>query len=219
VLASWQYGLGRAVAWTSDEGTQWATRWSARRLPGFWVDLVRWSLRGYNPGTRVPALQVADGQLHISATRYTAGGAFDDTAAPRVRVVGPDGSAQVVALSLAGPGSYAAALPLAGPGLYTATLGHDDRSPVAPADVAALAVPYDAEYTGDGVDTAFLTHLAAASGGQSLVRPADAFEHSGLPPTVSWLPLWPLLLALALLLFPVEVGVRLLVPPDPVFRR
>jgi hypothetical protein len=52
-----------------------------------------------------------------------------------------------------------------------------------------------------------------------LTRPADAFAHAGLPATVTWLPLWPLLLALALLLFPVEVGIRLLLPPEPMYRQ
>ena len=40
LLASWQYGLGRAVAWMSDTGTStpvggWAGQWSATRLPTF----------------------------------------------------------------------------------------------------------------------------------------------------------------------------------------
>ena len=221
VLSSWQYGLGRAVAWTSDTGGPegWATAWSPSKQPAFWTDLVRWVMRGYTPGTNVPALAVQNGALHVSAALYTAGGAFDDTAAPRVRVAAPDGTAQVVPLDLEGPGSYAATLPLAGPGIYTASYVHNDRGAARPADIAALAVPYPAEYASDGVDTALLTHVAQDTGGRALTRPADAFSHAGVRPTVAWLPLWPLLLALALLLFPLDVGVRLLLPPDPLYRQ
>src|SRR5258708_1073691 len=38
LLASWQYGLGRVVAWTADAGRgtgEWAGAWGAARLPAF----------------------------------------------------------------------------------------------------------------------------------------------------------------------------------------
>jgi Mg-chelatase subunit ChlD len=219
ILSSWQYGLGRTVAWTSDAGTKWARRWSPNRLPEFWVDLVRWSMRGYNPGSRVPTLQVHDGGLQIAAALLGAGGTFDDTASPRVRLVRPNGTAQLVPLVLSGPGLYTASVPRSGPGIYTARFVRNDVGTPAPADVTALAVPYPAEYADEGVNTAFLTHLAATTGGRVLTRPADTFAHAGLPSTVTWLPLWPLLLALALLLFPIEVGLRLLLPPEPMYRQ
>jgi secreted protein with Ig-like and vWFA domain len=219
ILSSWQYGLGRAVAWTSDAGTKWARRWSPNRLPEFWVDLVRWSMRGYNPGSRVPTLQVQDGGLQIATSRLGPGGTFDDTASPRVRLVRPDGTAQLVPLVLSGPGLYTASVPQSGPGIYTASFVRNDVGTPAPADVMALAVPYPAEYADEGVNTAFLTHLAATTGGRVVTRPADAFAHAGLPFTVTWLPLWPLLLALALLLFPIDVGLRLLLPPEPMYRQ
>jgi hypothetical protein len=219
ILSSWQYGLGRAVAWTSDAGTAWAQHWSPSRLPAFWVNLVRWSMRGYNPGSGVPTLRVHDGGLQIATSLLGPGGTFDDTASPRVRLVGPDGSAHVVPLVLSGPGLYTASVPLSGPGIYAANFVRNDVSTPRSADVVALAVPYPAEYADEGVNTPFLTHLAATTGGRVLTHPADAFAHAGLPATVTWLPLWPLLLALALLLFPVEVGVRLLLPPEPMYRR
>ncbi|HKO23927.1 MAG TPA: VWA domain-containing protein, partial [Chloroflexota bacterium] len=219
ILSSWQYGLGRAVAWTSDAGTKWAQHWSPTHLPEFWVNLVRWSMRGYNPGSRVPTLQVHDGGLQIAASLLGAGGTFDDTASPRVRLVRPDGTAQLVPLVLSGPGLYTASVPQSGPGIYTANFVRNDVGTPAPADVTALAVPYPAEYADEGTNTAFLTHLAATTGGRVLTRPAAAFAHAGLPSAVTWLPLWPLLLVLALLLFPIEVGLRLLLPPEPMYRR
>jgi len=221
VLSSWQYGLGRVVTWASDSGANedWAGAWSATRLPLFWTDAVRWTMRGYTPSTTVPNVQVRDGALQISLAPRAANGGFDDTESPRVRVVGPDGVARVVALPLTAPGLYASSAPLSGPGVYAASLVRNDRGPGAPADLAALAVPYPAEYADDGVDTALLTHLTSATGGHVLARPADAFAHDGLPAADAWNPLWPLLLALALLLFPLDIAARLLVPPDPRYRR
>ncbi len=218
VLSSWQFGLGRVVAWTSDASPSatsgWSGNWSPSRLPGFWTDLAHWSLRGVD-STGVPQLSVGGGQIVISTRMYARDGGFDDTASPRVRLTAPDGSARVAELALTAPGYYQASVPLAGQGVYAASFVRDDRGTPAPDKVAALVVPYPAEYADDGVDQSLLTQLSASTGGAVLSRPADAFAHDGLPFTTLWLPLWPYVLALALLLFPVEIGVRLLLPADP----
>jgi hypothetical protein len=217
VLSSWQYGLGRSVAWVSDAAT-WAASWAPQHQPGFWLDLVRWTMRGYDPGAAAPTLQVQNGVLQVSTQVRHADGSWNDDASPRVRVQEPDGSAQVIPLALSGPGSYTAQLPLAGAGVYTAAFVRNDQSPASPAAVAALAVPYAGEYAHDGVNSALLTNRADVTGGQALARPAEAFSHDGIPPTPSWVALWPWLLALALLLFPLDVGVRLLLPREPIYR-
>ena len=219
VLSSWQYGLGRAVAWTSDAGTQWATAWSPARQQQFWVDAAHWAMRGPAPGAQTPQLSLQNGVLQVSQSSHTSDGLFDDSVSPRVRVVMPDGTARVVALPLTAPGSYTAALPATQPGVYTASPVNGDHQPAASGDIAAVVAPYPAEYASQGVDTAFLTHLSEASGGRVLTRPADAFTHDGLPDTVDWAPLWPALLLLALLLFPLDVALRLLLPRDAVYGR
>ncbi len=219
VLSSWQDGLGRAVAWTSDAGTQWAPAWSPARQQQFWVDAAHWAMRGPAPGAQTPQLTLHDGVLQVSQSLSTPTGLFDDSASPRVRVVMPDGEARVVALALTAPGSYTSAVPATQAGVYTASPVTGDRPSAASGDSAAAVVPYPAEYASLGVDTAFLTHLSEASGGRVLTRPADAFAHDGLPDTITWAPLWPALLLLALLLFPLDVALRLLLPRDAVYGR
>jgi len=45
LLAVWQYGLGRAVAWTSDATGRWAADWLVwEDFPRFWGGIVRWVL-------------------------------------------------------------------------------------------------------------------------------------------------------------------------------
>jgi Uncharacterized membrane protein len=51
LLAQWQYGLGRAVAWTSDATGKWAKNWIA--WPGFsrfFSQLVGWTFPGEETG-------------------------------------------------------------------------------------------------------------------------------------------------------------------------
>jgi len=46
ILASWQYGLGRSIAFTSDASTRWAASWVAwGSFRQFWEQHVRWAMR------------------------------------------------------------------------------------------------------------------------------------------------------------------------------
>ncbi len=46
VLATWQYGLGKSVAWTSDARQRWAAGWLGwAGFSKFWAQTVRWSMR------------------------------------------------------------------------------------------------------------------------------------------------------------------------------
>ncbi|MCA9983083.1 MAG: VWA domain-containing protein, partial [Anaerolineales bacterium] len=45
LLATWQYGLGRAVAWTSDATDRWGAQWVAwDGFPVFWAQAVLWTM-------------------------------------------------------------------------------------------------------------------------------------------------------------------------------
>ena len=47
VLAQWQYGLGRAVAWTSDFKGKWGKDWVHwPAFPRFAAQLIGWTLPG-----------------------------------------------------------------------------------------------------------------------------------------------------------------------------
>src|SRR4029453_17867344 len=63
LLAQWQYGLGRSVAWTSDSTGRWAADWvgwngfnrffsrlGMLRFPGFFSQLVSWTFPGEESG-------------------------------------------------------------------------------------------------------------------------------------------------------------------------
>jgi hypothetical protein len=224
LLASWQDGLGRAVAWASDDGSSaagsrpasgWAGSWSAMRLPTFWRNMVGWAVRGYLPDPRSAQLSTTpEGTLRAVLSLRTAGGLFDDRAQPRLRLGAPDGTVQEAAAVLTGPGQYTAQRPLQGAGIYTATVVGAGAPAGAPWDVAALAVPYPREYAPDqsGADTAFLAQVAAATGGRLRTSPTGVFARDRAPSVPVWQPLWPYLLALALLLFPLDVATRLLLP-------
>ena len=93
------------------------------------------------------------------------------------------------------PGAYALRVTQTRPG--SAALGR----------TLGLVAPTAAEYRRLGTDEALLTTLRAATGGVVIDAPEGAWVHD-LRSTTSLSELWPLLLVLALLLWPLDVALR-----------
>jgi uncharacterized membrane protein len=70
LLAAWQYGLGRSVAWTSDATGRWGREWVQwSGYPAFWAQAVRWTIdqsRDSNVETNV-ALNGGTARLTVDA--------------------------------------------------------------------------------------------------------------------------------------------------------
>ncbi|MFO7173549.1 MAG: VWA domain-containing protein, partial [Bacillota bacterium] len=208
VLAAWQYGAGRAVAWTSDLGGRWAGAWA--RSPAFatlWGNVLGWVLPGARSGNlQVRADVAADGSVTLTAE--TPG---DWTVAPvRAAVVGPDGHRQEVDLQPAGPGAYRARLAGLAPGAYVATVTRELPGEASQRGEVAWVTPYPAEYRAMGVDRTALERLAAAGQGRVLTDPREAMA-GPVAPVRARVPLAPFLLVLAALAWPLEIAGRRLV--------
>ena len=207
VLAGWQLGLGRAVAWTSDAAGLWTRDWL--QAPGanrFWANLVSWTLPASQGGRLFIASSSAEGQGHIAVDVPAALGADPSATA---HVVGPDFRTSTVQLEPVAPGRYQGAFPANAQGPYFITVeargaGHAEAGQV------GLDVPYSAEYRTSGANLPFLRELAAAGGGSLLTGPNAAWQDN-LAPVYDQVSLQTLLILLALLLLPVDIGVRRLV--------
>jgi hypothetical protein len=70
-----------------------------------------------------------------------------------------------------------------------------------------LVAPTAAEYRLLGVNEPLLATLRAATDGRRIASPADPWIHD-LARTSSYTPLWPLLLIIALLLWPLDIALR-----------
>ncbi|MCG0238897.1 MAG: VWA domain-containing protein [Firmicutes bacterium] len=208
VLAAWQYGAGRAVAWTSDLGGRWAGAWA--RSPAFatlWGNVLGWVLPGARSGSlQVQAAVAADGSVTLTAE--TPG---DWTVTPvRATVVGPDGQGQEVELPPAGPGAYRSRLTGLAPGAYVATITRELPGEASQRAEVAWVTPYPAEYRAMGVDRTALERLAAAGKGRVLTDPREAMA-GPVAPVRARVPLAPFLLVLAGLTWPLEIAGRRLV--------
>ena len=119
LLAQWQYGLGRSVAWTSDATGRWAKDWVA--WPGFnrfFSQLVSWTFPGEETGGIEATFESDGNQTGLRVESVESDGSPRDFYSTTAVVVGPTLEPQTVDLVQIAPGVYEAPLGEIDPGAY-----------------------------------------------------------------------------------------------------
>jgi Mg-chelatase subunit ChlD len=212
ILSQWQYGLGRAVAWTPDIRERWASDWLTwGGFPKFISQAVRWTMP--DPANRNLQTSVAfDGEeTIISLDAADDDGSFIDLATTTMIVAAADGNAQQrqITLRQIAPGRYEGRLPTGPPGAYRLQITQQrlgNRPPLQ--DIAGFSVPYPAELRPSPSSPALLHELARQTGGKLLSGPQDAFQATSTSKATMPYALWPWLLLIAGLLLPIEIAAR-----------
>jgi Ca-activated chloride channel family protein len=205
LLATWQRGLGRATAWTSDATARWLSPWIEwERYVEFWGAVVRDIL----PAGREtpPATFVSDGSLRISLDLPGAG--VDATATARVRT--PDGEVVVVPMSRTDADSFGAAVPLGESGAYwvAVTVANPDGSQITSSSGAVSA--YEEEFAFREPDPTLGRDIVELTAGRLNPQPAAVFDAAPVRGRAE-VSIWPWLVGAALSLFLVDVTLRRLV--------
>jgi hypothetical protein len=214
LLATWQYGLGRAVAWTSDATGRWSTSWVQwNGFPAFWAQTVRWSItEGRNSNVQT-TVTYEDEEARLVVDTRDDNGAFLNDLDMVASVVAPDGAARELPLSQVAPGRYEAAFAPESAGAYFIRVAGqaEDEAEAVVAQTSGWVLGYSPEYQSFAADEETLSRLALQTGGADLTAdPAAAFSHT-LPSEPVRRPIWPFLLLAATLLLPLDIGVRRLV--------
>jgi Mg-chelatase subunit ChlD len=124
LLATWQYGLGRALAFTSDARPRWAVEWV--RWPEaarFWSRAVRWAM-GTAGETAEVAVRADDRHVHVVVDARAPDGTLRTDLQVEARLGGDPATAAAPVAQLlpqTAPGRYEGSLPARGPGLAVVT--------------------------------------------------------------------------------------------------
>jgi hypothetical protein len=208
LLAQWQYGLGRSVAWTSDSTGRWAKDWLAwGGFSRFFSQLVSWTFPGEETDGIEARFDSKDGATALHVESVEADGSPRDFYSTRATVVGPDLEPVDVALVQVAPGVYEAPLGEVAPGAYALRVTQTRPGSSALGRTIGLVAPTAAEYRLLGSDEPFLAGLRSATGGDVVATALDPWVHD-LTATNRYTDLWPLLLLLALLLWPLDIALR-----------
>ena len=183
ILARWPYGLGRAVAWTSDLRGRWSGEWlDWEGTPRLFASLVSWTIPGQlRPAASPAPRRPLDWPHHRGRAAALATGGRD--ASPR----GAAQRRQPWRSTCPGtaPGRYEGEFPLVGPGIYLARVQQTRDGALAAAADAGLPVAYAAEFRRVSTDPARMQQIALAGGGSVLdvAVPALSFADNLAPVT------------------------------------
>jgi len=213
LLAVWQYGLGRAAAFTSDATGRWAKAWVGwDDFPKFWAQTVRWTILERPQSPIQVTAQASDGRTVIAAELPEA--YIDERLELSATLVDADGRTRQLRMSQVSPGRYEAEVDLEQGAAYfvrvTPAQSGGESSPAVAGlteAVSGYVQPYSPEYAAREGGEANLQAWAMLGGGETLETPAQAFAMN-VPATAARTDLFPLLLVLSALLLPFDVGVR-----------
>jgi uncharacterized membrane protein len=208
LLAQWQYGLGRSIAWTSDTKGQWARNWvNWDGFPRFTAQLVGWVVPEQSNQQVVTNIHVEGAQTVIDvAVQDTAGTPHEDLQMTATVIKDGDTREEVLLTQVA-PGQYRASIPSPSPDTYLVQLAGRQDGRAVVQDVAGLVIPYSPEYRQNQSNPLLLDQLRELTAGTRLTSPEEAFAHN-LSGVVRAQEIALPLVLLALLLLPVDIAMR-----------
>ncbi len=205
VYAQWQYGLGRAGAFTSDAKPQWAAGWM--NWPGFgqfWTQAFRDVLRREGANDLASRVEIDAGRGHIAVEAIAADGRFKNNLRLRAHIVAPDLSTWDITLDQTAAGRYETDFAATSRGAYLVSVIEEGGQ----MQVTGAVNSYSPEFSIASSDANLLTTVSEATGGKIMSgsETSDLFERRQTrtrPREV-----WESLMLIALLLLPIDVGVR-----------
>ena len=211
LLAHWQYGLGRAVAFTSDAKAKWARLWmNWDKYRQFWSQIAQWSMRRLENADFTTEVSVDKGEGLINVEALDEQGNYRNFLNLQATVVSPKGERQMVHLEQTGPGHYEARFPTKEVGAYSLNLMDIKDGKLRGSQALGASLNYSPEFLASEPNYNLLRRLAESGGGKVL-DPAtlsiNPFSHNRQK-TFQPRDLWESLLKLAIVLFVLDVGVR-----------
>lgn len=230
LLAAWNYGLGKTVAFTTDAGARWSDAWTAwDDYDRFFSQMVRWSMRPTgDTGNFSISTDLEDGKARVVVDALDKSGDFLDLPAMGGAAVRPDLGSTPLDFRQVAPGRYVAEIEAEDPGSYMIVV-----QPGAGRGVlrTGVNVGYSDEFRDRETNTALLESIAdleARGGGEGVVisdltevqltgadaaaeiASAEAYDpyRRDLPPAVASQPVWPLMVLIASSVFVADVFIR-----------
>ena len=214
ILAAWQYGLGRVVAWTADASARWANEWvDWDDFPRFWGQAVAWSVNaGANKNLETRVVTGGDRARIVVDARDDEGG-FLDGLVLNSAVLNPAGASLRLPMQQTAPGRYESSFAPQNEGAYFLTInGAPSESDAANlTDLHGWVMSYSPEYIPRPHDERLLSQIAEITGGRNLTEAPEAVFAHDLSAEMAATDIWERLVLLALLLLPLDIAVRRLI--------
>ncbi|MFG6328887.1 MAG: VWA domain-containing protein [Lachnospiraceae bacterium] len=161
VLACWQYGLGRTVAFTSDITNQWTgnyASWSG--YPGFWKNIINWVTDiAEEEGSTISVSQEGSKGRIVYTTK-------DYSGKTKIKAIctGEDGKKEEIELKATSPGVFEGETEAADTGIYSINVKNTEDDVIKDSKNTRLAMQYSQEYRFEDVTDCLDSFTSQSSG-------------------------------------------------------
>jgi Mg-chelatase subunit ChlD len=207
ILATWQYGLGRTVAWTSDAKGMWTSEWLEwSESPRFWKNIVSYILQSRDSGDYVVEGKLENGKGMVDL-KMPADEVKEDVSV-KAKLTDPSGNEIAADLEPVSPGLYRGSFETGESGVYIANVTVENGNEALRSVSTGISIPYSPEYDIQESDNAeWLEKLALAGGGRILKSPEEVFSGK-LSQATGINDITPFLLAFAAIILLLEITLR-----------
>ncbi|MCA9217079.1 MAG: VWA domain-containing protein, partial [Planctomycetales bacterium] len=221
LLATWQFGLGRSAAWTSDAGARWAqwNQWDG--YDKFFSQMIRWSMRPTgDTGNYNIATNIKDGKVHVVVTAIDQDDQLINSLDMSANAISPTMESGNFEMRQTAPGRYVGSFDIDKSGSYFVSITPGSgKAPIR----SGINVPYSSEYRDRETNRSLIEQLAGltpvggkpgmvvegdfSSDGSGSLLDANPFRRD-LRAMISSRDIWPLLVLVTSCIFFADVFIR-----------
>lgn len=204
ILVSWQYGLGRTVAWTSDLNGSWSGEYlSTQEGIDFIKNMIEWTFPRASSDTIAFETVNNGDEQEIIVTNIDE---FHQDISTVATIIAPDLNTFDIELVPSKPGEYRGNFPVSNKGVYIVKVNQYKDGDIVNSSNNVVLSNYSKEYDMTS-NMNILEVLKNRSGGEFITNPNEVFIDD-LDRVYGSRELYPLLISMALVLFIFDIGIR-----------
>jgi len=210
LLTWWRYGRGITLAFTSDASGAWANEWrSWKGFSRFWSRLARHATRRYDRQGFALYTETAGHRVTVTLDSVDGKGRFRNELDVSLKLTAVEGEQRPREhpMQRIAPGRYQYVFDAPAEGVYLAECAVREGTDVVYRETQGVAIDYGVEYRPVATNESLLRDVAEISGGVYDPAPSEVFSgvsRRATRPTA----LWRTLLAIAVVLLVLDLGVR-----------
>lgn len=172
ILASWQYGLGKTIAFTSDGENKWTGNYASWEKYGtMWKNMIQYVTMDEEEQDGKVEIEQSGSTAHIKYTTDT----YSKNSKVSVIYTDEDGKQQTLNLEATGAGKFEKDITFPGLGLYMLNITHKEGKDMVVSKNTAVAMQYSREYRYMEESEA-LDQFVSSVGGTLVTKPKEIFE-------------------------------------------
>lgn len=210
LLATWRYGIGKSVAWTSDAKNRWASDWVGwDGYNKFFSALTRWVARDVSERGYSAQVSTDSGRGKISVEAVDPQGDFKNFELLKARIIKPDYTSEEISLGQTASGRYEGFFDLIDNGNYLITIVRQDGDKPEQSVIVTntgLSLSYSPEYQSMRRNDFNLTQLKEVSNALE-IQPQELFT-ADRRPTIRREEIWNWAIILAIIIWLIDIAIR-----------